>query len=107
LLATQATIEHRLYQHAFSSSPFEIVTPSVEEQKVVDRSISCIKAGYVSTNPHLQDLIRIIERYQDTEVSIVLGGCSEIPLLFPYFNLEIAMLDPTMMLAMMAIQKAS
>lgn len=106
LLATQTTINHQLYQKTCKNLPFEIITPSQDEQKIVDNAIKEVKAGRLETNPCLNQLNPMLARYQEKGISTLIGGCTEIPLLFPYFQVKMNMIDPTLLLAKMTIQKA-
>lgn len=106
LLATQTTINTRLYQKEFQVTSINLMIPSLLEQLAVDEAISSVKAGLIKTNPYLEDLNIILDKYANKGVQHVLGGCSELPLLFPYLNEKINKLDPTLMLAQFAVAKA-
>ncbi|MBS4194895.1 cysteate racemase [Lederbergia citri] len=106
LFATESTIHHQLYQNAFKGSPYKIVVPNKEEQKVVNRAIYDVKTGKVKGNVYIKKLNQMIETYQTEGVSMIIGGCTEIPLLFPYFATDIKLVDPTLLLAKLAIKKA-
>lgn len=106
LLATQTTINTRLYQKEFQVTSVNFIIPSLKEQLAVDEAIRSVKAGLIKTNPYLKDLNIILDKYAIKGVQHVLGGCSELPLLFPYLNEKINKLDPTLMLAQFAVAKA-
>ncbi|WP_071395127.1 cysteate racemase [Bacillus tuaregi] len=108
LLATSTTIQAGLYQEAFkaSTSTFDIIVPQQGEQRVVDRAIMDVKAGKLENSLSIQELDKIIHFYYSNGASFVLGGCTEVPLMFPYFETNMSLIDPTLMLAIMAIQKA-
>lgn len=106
VLATKTTINSGLYQKAFKNSPFKIITPRVEEQQVVDNAIKSVKTGKLKTNPYIPKLNQFLKNYKNKGVSMLLGCCTEVPLMFPYLEVDIEMLDPTLMLAQMAIKKA-
>ncbi len=38
---------------------------------------------------------------------MIIGGCTEIPLLFHLFKADMKMVDPTLLLAKLAVQKAT
>lgn len=107
LLASETTVNSRLYQNAFENSHFKIIVPNVEEQRVVDNTIKNVKAGKTKTNRYIPELNQILRNYNKTGVSTLLGCCTEIPLIFPYFKVDMEMIDPTLMLAKMAIRKAT
>lgn len=105
LLATSTTLHSGLYQKALSRTVVKLIPPTLEQQKVVDQAIKHVKAGRLPNKP-LQDLQRFLVDYQREGVSAVLGCCTEIPLMFPYFQVDMDLLDPTLMLALLAIHKA-
>lgn len=107
LLATETTIRARLYQNAFINSSYKIVVPQADEQRLVHRAIEEVKAGKIKTNGYINDLNQLVQKYQTKGISIVIGGCTEIPPLFPYIDTSIKMIDPTLLLAQMAILKAN
>ena len=107
LLATETTINGQLYQKAFENSPVKIIIPSLEEQRALKNAIKNVKAGRIETNPHIHELNQFLKNYTDKGISILIGCCTEIPLLFPYLKVEMEMIDPTLMLAKMAINKAN
>ncbi|MBW8352065.1 amino acid racemase [Bacillus sp. IITD106] len=106
LFATESTIQHQLYQNAFKGSPYKIVVPNKEEQKVVNHAINDVKTGKIKASFYIKYLNQMIEKYQSEGVSMIIGGCTEIPLLFPYFETDIELVDPTYLLAKLAIKKS-
>jgi aspartate racemase len=107
LLATETTINDRLYQKAFHHTPYEIITPLKEEQTIIDKAIKDVKLGKISSNPYVKDLNRILNVYKDSGISAIIGGCTEIPLLFHLFKADMKMVDPTLLLAKLAVQEAT
>ena len=107
LLATETAIQHQLYQNAFYNTAYKIVVPKPEEQKVVDHVIMNVKAGKTTTNPYIRELNEILGGYQKQGISMLLGGCTEIPLIFHCLKDGLEMVDPVLMLAKMAIEKAT
>lgn len=105
LLATHTTINTRLYQKAFQETAVTLIVPSLTEQKTVNEAIRNVKAGLIKTNPNLKELNKMLDDYANKGVMNILGGCSELPLLFPLLNEKINKLDPTLMLAQFAVSK--
>jgi aspartate racemase len=105
LLATHTTINTRLYQKAFQETAVTLIIPSHTEQIMVNEAISSVKAGSLKTNPYLKAFNKMLDDYANKGVMHILGGCSELPLLFPYLNEKINKLDPTLMLAQFAVSK--
>ncbi len=107
LFASTATIKKKLYQQAFSASGYQLIIPRPHEQEVVSAAITQVKASRIQTNPFLHSLDNILNDYiRNREIKAVLGGCTEIPLLFPYMKAKVKKLDPTLMLAEMAVNLA-
>ncbi|THG92298.1 aspartate racemase [Alkalihalobacillus alcalophilus ATCC 27647 = CGMCC 1.3604] len=107
LLATSGTVKAQLYQKAFQSEDVQLAIPTKKEQKIVASAIDEVKAGYIANNQYLNELNKIIQKYEQKGISAIIGGCTEIPLLFPYIqNKKITKYDPTLMLAKMAVKKA-
>lgn len=106
LLATETTIQAGLYQKAFVNSPFKIVVPQTDDQQLVNGIIKQVKAGEIKKNKYINDLEQLLEKSKTKGISIVIGGCTEIPLLFPHIKTNITMVDPTLLLAQMAVHKA-
>lgn len=107
MLGTDITVNSGLYHQQFAKSSITLVTPKASEQAVITKAIKAVKAGGLQTNQCLPELNRIFKIYQSEGVDILLGCCTEMPLLFPYFDVEAEMLDPTLMLAELAIRIAA
>lgn len=106
LLATETTIHSQIYQQAFMNSSFELIIPTVKEQGIVDHAIKSTKEGILQENIFIKQLKMIIEDYYEEGISLLAGCCTEIPLMYPYLGRNMEMIDPTLMLAKMAIEKA-
>ncbi len=106
LLATETLINSRLYQTEFENSSVELIIPTTEEQKLVDNAIRYVKVSKFTTNQYIQDLNQVLKHYSNKGISALMGCCTEVPLMFPYFSVDMKMIDPTLMLAKMAIKMA-
>jgi aspartate racemase len=107
LLATKTTIQAQLYQEAFKNSSFEIIIPNETEQKLVDAAITNVKGGQQANNQSIGMLNQMINAYSNKNIKMLLGCCTEVPLMFPYLKTEMELIDPTLKLAIMAIKKAA
>lgn len=105
-LATETTIQSHIYQDSFKNSPFQLVIPTNKEQEIVDQAIKSIKGGLLQDNFFISKLKTIIDKYHQEGISLLVGCCTEIPLMYPYFGGEMEMIDPTLMLAIMAIEES-
>ncbi|WP_346353128.1 aspartate/glutamate racemase family protein [Azotosporobacter soli] len=106
LLATAATVNTGLYQKAFAKNEAQLILPDAAEQALVSRAIEGVKAGHVADNACLADLNRLLERQADNGAEGYIGGCTEIPLLFPYLTKRLQAIDPTLLLAKAAVEAA-
>ncbi|KGX93714.1 aspartate racemase [Pontibacillus halophilus JSM 076056 = DSM 19796] len=105
LLATQHTLYSGLYQDAFSDSEFKLIIPNAHEQELVDKTIARVKKGQLNKETVLE-LNDMINSFYAQGVSMLMGCCTEIPLMYPFFKTEITLLDPTLLFAKFAIQEA-
>ena len=107
LLGTKAILQKKLYQNAFEQRGLILHVPESYEQDMVASAILEVKGSLIENNSYIEPLNRMLMRYYSSGVTAVLGACTEIPLLFPYLDPKIEKLDPTLMLANMAIDLAS
>lgn len=106
LFATAATVKTQMYQDAFSAKGMAVLTPSIEEQKIVSLAIDEAKAGRIEDNSNIKLLSEIILKYQRMGVCSFIAGCTEIPLLFPYTSGNYQPIDPTKILAQTVVEQA-
>ncbi len=106
LLATSATIFSQIYQRAFQSSNIRLVIPNSKEQAVISSLIAQVKAGNISNNIALPLFNEALNRYKEKGIFTILGACTEIPLLFPLLDEDLIKINPTLLLAKLAIRKA-
>ncbi len=106
LLATEANIRLGLYQRAFASEGLELRLPNQDEQALLDKAVRRVKAGELATNPYLGDINAMLARHASAGVAAVLAGCTEVPLLFPYFSGPLERFDATLLLARMVVARA-
>lgn len=105
IFATPTTIEKQLYQKLFQKNDLHFILPSMSEQQIIYDSILKVKSGYIEDNPYIDTVNEILCSYKKQGVTTLLAACTEIPLLYPFLSKDIEMLDPTLMLAKLAIQK--
>ncbi|USX12705.1 aspartate/glutamate racemase family protein [Oxalobacteraceae bacterium OTU3CAMAD1] len=107
LLATTGTIGSRVYQEAAAGAEFELLMPDQPHQALVMRAIygeRGVKAGYLDGECR-EDLMRALTHLVDAGATVVILGCTELPLLlredaaFAIAGREVALLDPTAILA--------
>lgn len=103
LLATDATVKTKMYQDAFSAQGMELLVPESTDQDIVVEAINQVKAGHIG---HFDQFSHMIDKYNAKGIKAFIGGCTEIPLLFPYLTGDFQKIDPTLLLAQAAVSKA-
>ncbi|UFJ39017.1 amino acid racemase [Brevibacillus humidisoli] len=103
LLATETTIRSGLYQRAFEKTSVQLIIPDIDQQTLVNQIIHEVKTKHRPTLSTIESVREMIAGYQITNV---LGGCTEIPLLFPPFEKEFTFIDPTLLLAKKTVRLA-
>jgi aspartate racemase len=106
LFAAAGTVQAKIYQKAFTNFGTELHLPTAEEQELVNGAIDKVKAGFVENNPLLPQLNAVLKKYASAGIGAVLGGCTEIPILFPYFIGDLKKLDATAIVAETAVAEA-
>jgi len=99
LLATEGTYKTNIYKKAFMREGLEIVYPSGEEMNIVNREIYNLKSGF---DVDTEAIKAIIDVYRE-QVSGVILGCTELPVIFKGLSIGIDQIDPTMVLAKAAL----
>ena len=114
LLATTGTVGSGVYHQAAAGAPFELLVPDQTHQALVMRAIygeRGVKAGYMDGECR-NDLMRALEHLADAGATVVILGCTELPLLlredaaFSIGGREVALLDPTAILARYCVSLA-
>lgn len=90
LLGIKFTMQNTFYQDNFKELGIEVITPSNEEQDVIDKIIfNELVIGFFKQESK-ENLLRIIEKY---EVDGVILGCTELPLILTQNDTKIKLLD--------------
>ncbi|MGI6093421.1 MAG: amino acid racemase [Veillonellaceae bacterium] len=103
LLATDGTVKTKMYQDAFSAQGMELLVPEESDQTIVDQAIIQVKAGQIGQHNQFSQLL---DKYAAAGVKAFIGGCTEVPLLFPYLKGDYQTFDSTLLLAKAAVAKA-
>ncbi|MEW9669202.1 aspartate/glutamate racemase family protein [Ammoniphilus sp. 3BR4] len=106
LLANTNTLKRKLFEIPFRSRGLHLLYPKPDEQGMIVSAINDVKAGFISKNKFIQSLNDLIKHYCSLGVTSVIGGCTEIPLLFPFLEQRVKMIDPTELLASRAVALA-
>ena len=105
LLTTRGCLAAGLFQEAFASADTELVISSDDEQTEFARLIARIKAG--NRGEDIASAMRkLAEALIDNGASIILAGCTEIPLVLDEEMIDVPMVSSTQELAEVTIALA-
>lgn len=103
LCATSATVKSGMYQNAFAKHFMALTLPDSSGQALIDTLIHTIKMGRIRDNPALPAFQEMLDAQYTAGITVFIGGCTEIPLIFPYLSGEFVTIDPNLLLARRAI----
>lgn len=101
LIATKGTIIGKVYENPLKKDGFNVI---IREDLLDDIMgiIYSIKGGVIEKNSDL--FLKIVDEYIKSGSEIIIAGCTEIPLLFPYIKTKIPIIDSTLCLAKKVIK---
>ncbi|WP_020617531.1 aspartate/glutamate racemase family protein [Paenibacillus daejeonensis] len=106
LLATETTIRHQLYPRAVRGTYPRFIEPAAAEQSLVDEAVARMKAGEPEPGNWLKPLDAMLAQYDHSGVRRYVAGCTEIPLLQKHLESDMTCIDPTLLLARLAVAKS-
>jgi len=92
LLATGATVRHRLYHDYLEPRGVEVVTPPPPMQRALDEMIRNVAHGMIDTRAKLR-LSPIIMSLLSRRVDALILGCTELPLLMRGLGVRVPVVD--------------
>jgi aspartate racemase len=104
LLATDGTINTKLYQHSCQNFDIEVVEPDKVIQKEVMEGIYAIKGGKSAKG--FLSLSTVANKLSEEGAEAIIAGCTEIPLVLKSSD-EMVIIDPTEILAKTIIKTAN
>jgi len=81
VLASQETIDKKLYENALRTQDIEVVTPTRIEQQTITDTIAAVMAGRVEKK-HIELVGHIITHMRHTGADTVIFGCTELSALY-------------------------
>lgn len=108
LLATDGTIQTRLFQDLFEKNGIEVAIPKDNDQKLLMKTLyqkKGIKGGY-KRHPKKLILEVLKELLQDRQPDGIIAGCTEIPLVLKQADMDVPFIEPLRILAEESIRKA-
>ena len=105
LLASIGTYKTEIYHQQFKKLNIEVVYPDEKDKDVVMKAIYAVKAGDLSEGVK-SNILKIAQKLIDEGVKVIIAGCTEIPLILKEGDIPVPLIDPTQVLAKIAVQKA-
>jgi len=107
LIATDGTIETRLFQDLFESTGLQLVFPAAREQDMIMDAIyetDGIKNGDIEGGK--KRLLQVAQHLKQHQADAIIAGCSEIPLALIQGDMDIPLINPIQIVAKEAIGRA-
>ena len=104
LLATRGTFDAGVYHRVLCPAGFEIVPLEESLKDQVMGVIYAVKAGQLQEQ--VGPFASCVERFREAGAEILIAGCTEIPLLLPYSQLDLPVVDATRELAENVVRAA-
>ena len=105
LLASMGTYKMEIYHQHFKKFNIEVISPEEKDKEEVMKVIYAVKAGDLSEKVK-KNIIQIAQKLIDKGAEAIIAGCTEIPLILKEGDVSVPIIDPTQVLAKMAIKKA-
>jgi aspartate racemase len=105
LLASKGVYKAEIYNKYFKKCNVEVISPEEKDKKEVMKVIYAVKAGNLSEEVK-KNIISIAQKLINKGAEAIIAGCTEIPLILKEENLSVPLIDPTQILAKVAVKKA-
>ena len=105
LLASIGTYKTEIYHQHFNKYNIEVISPEEKDKEKVMKVIYAVKAGDLSEEVK-KNIIQIAQKLIDKGAEAIITGCTEIPLILKEGDVPAPVIDPTQVLAKIAIRKA-
>jgi aspartate racemase len=105
LLASIGTYKTEIYHQQFKKFNIEVISPEEKDKEEVMKAICTVKAGDLSEEIK-RNILKIAQKLIDKGAEAIISGCTEIPLILKEGDVSVPLIDPTQVLAEVAVQKA-
>ena len=105
LLASIGIYKTEIYHQHFKKFNIEVISPEEKDKEEVMKVIYAVKAADLSEEVK-RNILKIAQKLIDKGVEAIITGCTEIPLILKEGDVSVPIIDPTQVLAKMAIKKA-
>lgn len=105
LLASIGVYKSEIYHQRFKKFNIEVISPEEKDKEEIMKVIYTIKAGDLSKRVK-KNILKITQKLIDKGAEAIIAGCTEIPLILKEGDVSVPLIDPTQILARIAVQKA-
>jgi aspartate racemase len=105
LLASIGVYKSEIYHQHFKKFNIEVTSPEEKDKEKIMKVIYTIKAGDLSKRVK-KNILKITQKLVDKGAEAIIAGCTEIPLILKEGDVSVPLIDPTQILARIAVQKA-
>jgi aspartate racemase len=105
LLASIGVYKPEIYHQHFKKFNIEVISPEEKDKEEIMKVIYTIKAGDLSKGVK-KNILKITQKLIDKGAEAIIAGCTEIPLILKEGDVSVPLIDPTQILARIAVQKA-
>jgi aspartate racemase len=105
LLASIGVYKSEIYHQHFKKFYIEVISPEEKDKEEIMKVIYTIKAGDLSKRVK-KNILKITQKLIDKGAEAIIAGCTEIPLILKEGDVSVPLIDPTQILARVAVQKA-
>jgi aspartate racemase len=105
LLASIGVYKSEIYHQHFKKFNIEVISPEEKDKEEIMKVIYTIKAGDLSKRVK-KNILKITQKLIDKGAEAIIAGCTEIPLILKEGDVSVPLIDPTQILARIAVQKA-
>ncbi|TFB08320.1 amino acid racemase [Candidatus Atribacteria bacterium MT.SAG.1] len=103
LLASMGTYKTKIYHQQFKECNIEVISPEEKREEEVMEAIYAVKAGDLSKEVK-KSILKIAQKLIDKGAEVIIAGCTEIPLILKEEDIIVPLIDPTQVLAKIAVQ---
>lgn len=105
LLASIGVYKSEIYHQYFKKFNIEVISPQEKDKEGIMKVIYTIKTGDLSKRVK-KNILKITQKLIDKGAEAIIAGCTEIPLILKEGDVSVPLIDPTQILARIAVQKA-
>ena len=105
LLASIGVYKSEIYHQHFKKFNIEVISPEEKDKEEIMKVIYTIKAGDLSKRVK-KNILKITQKLINKGAEAIIAGCTEIPLILKEGDVSVPLIDPTQILARIAVQKA-